>query len=219
MLDDLTSLPTGKPEIVKPEVEKDKRRYTIIPFRAIQDKKLTHRQLIALMIVCSYTDRQGNFWPGVYRLAKDMGVSQQTMTAHIQKLTEKGYLKTINGKYKPGEKAKKRAVIYDVDNPPIEENWREQQEEKEAKSEQLIESKPAVQPEPLQKQDLQAVFKVWKAAVNKRFPEAPVTYNETDLKLIARHPLEEVKKIAPQALKACRVAPSSCRLLIRYLEK
>lgn len=219
MLDDLPLLPTGKPSEIEPKKSKDKRLYVVIPFRAFHDKKLTHRQLIALGIVCSYADKRGNLWPGVKKLARDMGITHQTMSAHVRKLTERGYLKTINERYKPGEQAQKRAVIYDLSNPVSEETWLEQEHEKIDKTDQTVNNNSAALPETINRQDLQAVFKVWKAAVNKRYPGTPVTYNEKDLKLLARHPLENIKKIVPQAVESCRSAPSSCRLLLRFLKK
>ena len=220
MLDDLAFLPTGKPATVKPKKEKDKRLYIVVPFRALHDEKLTHRQLLALMVVCSYADKQGNLWPGTKKLADDMGITQPGMTQHLNKLTEKGYLKVIEHGYKPGEQAKKRAIIYDPENPVTDEAWIHQHKERIKEQQEPDNKQTLIQPELNSKQSEQAVFKVWKAAVNKSFPGTPVTYEEKHLKLIAsQYTLEKVKKMTPVALQACRVPPSSVRLLIRYLKK
>lgn len=219
MLEDLPILNTKE---VKPQDKKDKRLFTVIPYRAITDKHLTPRQFTALCLICSYADKKGNAWPGSHRLAKDMGISQSTMMSHIQALTEKGYLITMKRTYKVGEKGMPRAVVFDPDNPPNPEDWqqanKDRTKEEQAKLDQQAMMQEAIEPVSSTLSSELALFSVWNKLVSARF-KVPVPYIQGQYKDLTPYTLEDFEKATVLLLDTCTNPPGSPRAALRYLRK
>ena len=86
---------------------------SIIPARAVMDRDLSHTQLRVLCAIGVHTDKLGgNVWTSVKTLAHEAGVSERTIQAACQTLTERGYLRVTT---RPG-----RTNLYEVvlDTPP-----------------------------------------------------------------------------------------------------
>lgn len=119
------------PEDFKPEIAKDQRLFVVVPYRAMNDKRFTIQRMRALLTICSYANHKGNAWPSIQRMADDMGISKPTMKAHIDWLTQRGYLITVNNSYTVGKHAKPRAIVYDPNNPPHPDDWHQANQDKE----------------------------------------------------------------------------------------
>jgi DNA-binding transcriptional ArsR family regulator len=103
-----------RPKIVEKDAPPDQRSLAVIPLRAIRDKALTDGQLRALAILCSYCNRAGITWVSQGRLAKDMQVSQQSISKHLKALSAAGYIE-VTAKGFRGERANTTRVIYDTE--------------------------------------------------------------------------------------------------------
>jgi hypothetical protein len=105
-------LPKRQPKIVERDAPPDQRSLAVVPLRAIRDRELTDGQLRALAILCSYCNRAGITWVSQARLAKDMQVSQQSISKHLKALVAAGYIE-VTAKGFRGERANTTRVIYD----------------------------------------------------------------------------------------------------------
>jgi hypothetical protein len=88
-------LPKKRPKLVQKEPAPTARRFSVLPLRAITDKRITDAMLRALAILCSYTNRAGLTWVGTERLGKDMGVTKQAISKHLVKLQKLGYIEVV----------------------------------------------------------------------------------------------------------------------------
>lgn len=199
--------------------KKDGRLFAVVPYRALHDKNLPPRRLKALLIMCSYANKQGIMTVGTHKLAKDMGITQQTLADHMSKLTAQGYLMTISNRYYPGERAKMRAVIYDRDNPPHQKDLElaVDDNENESQLKQSLNKKVSVHSSRDKLSNELAILSVWKKAVLNRFPAATVS-SEIPLDL-TRYPIEKIKKAATLAVESCNAPPGSIRLILRFLKE
>ena len=67
-------------------------RFSIIPARACDDKRLTHRLLHLLVVMGTYSNPKGYCWPKQETLAKRSGVSRPAINIALRKLEEYGYI-------------------------------------------------------------------------------------------------------------------------------
>lgn len=210
-----------KPEDIKPSIAKDQRLFIVVPYRAMTDKRFTIQRMRALLTICSYANHKGNAWPSIERMADDMGISKPTMKAHIDWLTQRGYLITINNSYTVGKHAKPRAIVYDPNNPPHPDDWQQanqdqQQQEQETKAikeqkDKLVltnKSNDEVLAKPT------SLYRVWQ--------EALAVYGishqyEKDIyaKLSHRYTLEDFKKATQVLIKSRGRPPASVSIMLR----
>lgn len=209
------------PEEFKPEVAEDKRIYIVVPYRAAQDKRFTIQRMRALLTICSYANHKGNAWPSIERMADDMGISKPTMKAHIDWLTQRGYLITVNNSYTVGKHAKPRAIVYDPNNPPHPDDWQQanqdkQQQEEETKTIQeqkdklVLTNKSNV--EVLAKPT--SLYRVWQEGL-KRWGVSQPYEKELYLKLSRRYTLEGFKKATGILLNSKSSPPASVSIMLR----
>ena len=106
-----------KPKIRQKEQQPDQRQFSIVPIRAITDRRLTGMEMRVLMLYCCYTNRSGLTWVGQQRIATHLGVSKMRVSVLTTALINKGYLKVVYQGFR-GERADTRQVIY-RDNVPL----------------------------------------------------------------------------------------------------
>jgi len=106
-----------KPRIKQKEQQPDQRQFSIVPIRAITDRRLTGMELRVLMLYCSYSNRSGLTWVGQQRIATHLNVSKMRISVLTTALINKGYLKVVYQGFR-GERADTRQVIY-RDNVPL----------------------------------------------------------------------------------------------------
>lgn len=211
-----------KPEDIKQEKVKDQRLFAVIPYRALNDKGFTIQRMRALIACCSYARHNGTLWPGVERLAEDLGITKATMQAHVRWLTVKGYLVTINNSYQVGKHAKPRAIVYDVDNPPISEveqqiaqDYQEVLEDSKSLKEErdtLVQAKQSAN-EVLAKPT--SLYRVWNDEIRARFSLDHPYDKALYIKLAGQYSLNDFKK-ATQALISTKASPpASASILLK----
>jgi hypothetical protein len=103
-----------KPKIRKKEQQPDQRQFSIVPIRAITDRRLTGMEMRVLMLYCCYTNRSGLTWVGQQRIATHLSVSKMRVSVLTTALVNKGYLKVVYQGFR-NERADTRQVIYKAD--------------------------------------------------------------------------------------------------------
>lgn len=94
---------------------KDLRKYSILPIRAVQDPEINRTAALAVLaVMCSYTDELGRTFVSQARIAKDLGISRQAANKQIKRLLDLGYLVYAKKQYK-GQTTNTVKVIYDMD--------------------------------------------------------------------------------------------------------
>ena len=99
------------PKITK-EKPVDKRMYTVVPIRAVNDRRIRPAAMRALLAVCSFANRAGLCWPGHENIGRMLGVTRQAAGRQVKKLIEMGYLKKVKN-HTYGKTAQILRVIYD----------------------------------------------------------------------------------------------------------
>jgi hypothetical protein len=100
----------------KPLIEQhrpqDLRKYSIVPIRAANDRRIRPAAMRVLLTVCSYANRAGLCWPSHANVGKALGVSRQAAGRQIRILRELGYFKVVKN-HSHGKTAQIIRVIYD----------------------------------------------------------------------------------------------------------
>ena len=92
---------------------KDLRKYSILPIRAVQDPGINRTAALAVLaVICSYTDELGRTFVSQARIAKDLGISRPAVNRQIKRLFDAGYLVYARKQYKD-QKTNTVKVIYD----------------------------------------------------------------------------------------------------------
>lgn len=90
----------------------DLRKYSIVPIRACNDRRIRPAAMRVLLAVCSYANRAGLCWPSHENVGKMLGVSRQAAGRQVRILMELGYLHKIKN-HSYGRTAQILRVVYD----------------------------------------------------------------------------------------------------------
>jgi hypothetical protein len=101
-----------KPNIELKEKKPDARQFSVVPLRAIHDKRLTRGDLINLMALCSYCSNNGFTFVAYSTIAALRGCSTQNTARGMKKIEKLGYFEMVRSGYTGLRGALKR-VIYD----------------------------------------------------------------------------------------------------------
>lgn len=105
-------LPDNKPNIELKEKKPDGRYYSVVPLRALHDKRLTRGDYINLIALCSYCSNNGFTFVAYSTIANLRGLSQPNISRGMMKLQKLGYFEIVRKGYTGLRGALKR-VIYD----------------------------------------------------------------------------------------------------------
>lgn len=105
-------LPKSKPNIELKEKKADARFYSVVPLRALHDKRLTRGDYINLIALCSYCSNNGFTFVAYSTIANLRGLSQPNISRGMMKLQKLGYFEIVRKGYTGLRGALKR-VIYD----------------------------------------------------------------------------------------------------------
>jgi DNA-binding transcriptional ArsR family regulator len=199
-----------EPDSLKPEPHKDGRHFVVLPYRVLKDRNMSIQRLRVLIAVCSYARRDGMAWPGVKRLAADCGLNPATITHHLTKLTQQGYLQTVSDKYWPGDRAKARQVIYDPAQLPDSDKV-------------TIETEPdqsVTQAEPKQSlaeplADPTSLYVLWRKHMQERFNITPPQEDHLLRRLAHQYDVESFEKALRACLSSRTSPPPSVGVLLR----
>jgi len=100
-----------KPRILIKEKPPDQRQFSVIPIRAITDRRLTQMELRVLLMFCSYCNRGGLTWVGLRTIANHFGISLNRAAVLGRALIAKGYIKILYKGFS-GERAHTRQIIF-----------------------------------------------------------------------------------------------------------
>ena len=101
-------------------------RYSLVPSRAVGDKRLTFGAFRTLATLCLFTSQRGICYPNQKTLAKIRGVTRPVITKHMGQLRRLGYvvdLVPIGKKHKNAFKRGNRMFVPTMGNeaPPTKE--------------------------------------------------------------------------------------------------
>lgn len=122
-------IPKKKPTIELKEKKPDARFYSVIPLRAIHDKRLTRGDYINLISLCSYCSNNGFTFVAYSTIAQLRGCSVQNTARGMKKLQSLGYFEIVRKGYTGLRGALKRVIFDDslsiediisISNTPIE---------------------------------------------------------------------------------------------------
>jgi hypothetical protein len=102
----------SKPSINLKDKKPDARRFSVIPLRAMHDKRLTRGDIINLIALCSYCSPNGFTFVAHSTIAKLRGVSTPNVSRTLKKLERLGYFEQVRKGYSALRGSLKR-VIYD----------------------------------------------------------------------------------------------------------
>ena len=102
----------SKPNISLKENKPDARRFSVIPLRAMHDKRLTRGDIINLIALCSYCSPNGFTFVAHSTIAKLRGVTTPNVSRTLKKLEKLGYFEQVRKGYTALRGSLKR-VIYD----------------------------------------------------------------------------------------------------------
>lgn len=127
-------IPKKKPKIELKEKKEDARFYSVVPLRAIHDKRLTRGDLINLISLCSYCSNNGFTFVAHSTIAQLRGCSVQNSSRGLKKLERLGYFEQVRKGY-TGLRGSLKRVIFDdslsiedvisISNTPIEQPTQE----------------------------------------------------------------------------------------------
>ena len=217
MLDDLINAAD-----IKEATKKDQRSFSVIPIRAVTDQTLTKRQLQALIALCSYANNRHNLYVSSGRIGRDLGIMQQTAHRLIQQLTRKGYLKTISNKYFRGSHGKPRAVVFDVERPPEDDEWLLNHIEHTTGAGQSISDQPVNALQAVnkweEKKRVNKLLSVYRVMYQRHYNITPTCCQADLVKLPAGTTIEQFQAAAVRLFAAKTAPPASASLVVRYLE-
>ena len=136
----MQSFELPEPPVIEQHRPQDLRKYSIVPIRAANDRRIRPAAMRALLAVCSYANRAGLCWPSHENVGKMLGVSRQAAGRQIRILRDLGYLKVVKN-HTYGKTAQILRVLYDEavsnaehmekikfeDLPPTLQAWQERQ--------------------------------------------------------------------------------------------
>ena len=102
----------AKPSINKQDKKADARMFSVVPLRAMHDKRLTRGDLIHLIALCSYCSPNGFTFVAHSTIAKLRGCSNANVSRGLKKLEKLGYFEQVRKGYTSMRGSLKR-VIYD----------------------------------------------------------------------------------------------------------
>ena len=108
----MESFELPEPPKITQEKPVDKRMFTVVPIRAVNDRRIRPAAMRALLAVCSFANKAGLCWPGHENVGKMLGVTRQAAGRQVKKLIEMGYLKKVKN-HTHGKTAQILRVIYD----------------------------------------------------------------------------------------------------------
>jgi hypothetical protein len=101
-----------------------KRRYSILPSRAIQDRDNNVTDIKVLGAICMHTNSHGIAWPSITTLARHVGCTIDSVSVVTQRLVKRGYIRKLQPRpYKVKAKARRKTtryqVLFDGDETPL----------------------------------------------------------------------------------------------------
>jgi hypothetical protein len=108
----MQSFELPEPPKITQEKPVDKRMFTVVPIRAVNDRRIRPAAMRALLAVCSFANKAGLCWPGHENVGRMLGVTRQAAGRQVKKLIEMGYLKKVKN-HTHGKTAQILRVIYD----------------------------------------------------------------------------------------------------------
>lgn len=105
-------LPKRRPKVIEKEPAPDRRKFAVVPIKAIGDKRLHNLAIRILVCACSYANKAGITWVGQRKIAEDLQIHQSQVSRELAKLKELGYVDLMAKGFR-GAKGDTIRIIYD----------------------------------------------------------------------------------------------------------
>ncbi len=83
-------------------------RFSIVPARAVEDRRLSAPAFRVLAALGTYSDKDGWCWPSFTTLAAQLGTKRQVVHRHVRELVKLGYLESKRTQRRDGGNATNR---------------------------------------------------------------------------------------------------------------
>ena len=107
----MTAFQIPEQQALEQQEFQDRRRFSIVPIRAANDRRLTAGIWRTLLALCAYSSKGGIVWVSQKRIGQDIGISQPAVHRQIARLKAWGYLERISHS-KKGVKAETIRILY-----------------------------------------------------------------------------------------------------------
>ena len=93
----MTAFQIPEQQALAEHANEDRRRFVVLPYRAINDRRLRPAALRVLMQSAAYANKAGYLWASQQRIGQDLGVSAPAVNRQMSKLKALGYVERIKG--------------------------------------------------------------------------------------------------------------------------
>ena len=93
----MTAFKLPEQQALAEHANEDRRRFVVLPYRAINDRRLRPAALRVLMQSAAYANKAGYLWASQQRIGQDLGVSAPAVNRQMTKLKALGYIERIKG--------------------------------------------------------------------------------------------------------------------------
>ena len=93
----MTAFQIPEQQALAEHANEDRRRFVVLPYRAINDRRLRPAALRVLMQSAAYANKAGYLWASQQRIGQDLGVSGPAVNRQMSKLKALGYIERIKG--------------------------------------------------------------------------------------------------------------------------
>jgi biotin operon repressor len=93
----MTAFQIPEQQALAEHAHEDRRRFVVLPYRAINDRRLRPAALRVLMQSAAYANKAGYLWASQQRIGQDLGVSAPAVNRQMTKLKALGYVERIKG--------------------------------------------------------------------------------------------------------------------------
>jgi hypothetical protein len=107
-----TSFHIGKKPELKQHKFRDHRRYIVIPYSALTNKKVSNPAFRTLAAFCSYADKAGLTRVSQRRVAQDLKLHTRSVSRHVGELKASKLLKVLSHSYTVGLAGKALQIVF-----------------------------------------------------------------------------------------------------------
>jgi len=105
-------IPKRKPKVIQHETKEDGRKFAVVPYKMLLDRRLTNHAKLVMAVVCAYANRAGISIVSQARVAQDLKTHQSVISRAMAALVDCGYLEKI-GNHSAGMKGRTMRIIFD----------------------------------------------------------------------------------------------------------
>ncbi len=95
-------------------LDRDLRRFSAVPIRACQEKRLSINDHRVLLVLCAYTNRNGVCWPTYETMENITALGKSALQASIKRLESYGFVRNLKPVWYPTQKSQWKTNRYQI---------------------------------------------------------------------------------------------------------